>query len=116
MITLLNKNKIPYQIAPLVYTKNEGNKTQQLANRDKKKGLRSGYPDLKLDVARVFYKNLEGSKISFSPSLIVELKTKTGYMAHNQKKWRDYLISQGCTHAVCRSLDEFQSAVMEYMR
>lgn len=108
MIELERKNKagqiVKYFASPLVATPNERNTSIQAGRRMKALGRRSGYPDLKLEVARGGY-----------CGLYIEMKHKTG-LTRNQIAWRDYIVKNGGRHAVCRSVEEFMELLIEYMK
>lgn len=95
-------------VAPLVHVANERATTPQAGARLKRKGVRAGFPDLYL---AAFYGHRRG--------LFIELKTKTGRLSKNQAAWAEYLGNgyscAGIKYRVCRSLDEFQTGVKEYM-
>lgn len=91
------------KVAPLVATPNERQTTPHGGKRMKMMGRRAGFPDLELKVPR-----------GDNSALYIEMKSKTGTMSKNQKHFRDYLETIG-KYVVCRSVKEFQDAVIDYM-
>jgi hypothetical protein len=67
-------------------------------------GVRSGFPDLILCVARGKYHGL-----------FIELKTAKGRQTDNQKYFQKALEAQGYRYVVVRSIDEFRRIVTQYM-
>jgi hypothetical protein len=67
-------------------------------------GVRSGFPDLILCVARGGYHGL-----------FIELKTAKGRQTDNQKYFQKALEAQCYRYEVVRSLDEFRRIVTQYM-
>lgn len=58
MIELEDSKKRKYKISPLVATPNEANSSIQAGVRRKRMGVRSGYPDLKLEIQSGKYHGL----------------------------------------------------------
>lgn len=46
----------------------------------------------------------------------IELKSESGTLTENQKRWRDLLIERGHQWALCRSLREIEDALREWGR
>ena len=90
-------------VAPLVHVANERATSPQAGARLKKKGVRSGIPDLELKIPCGKY-----------ASLYIELKSATGRMNQNQKNWREFLEMHS-RYEVHRTLEGFQKSVIEYM-
>jgi hypothetical protein len=67
-------------------------------------GVRAGFPDLGLYIARGKYHGL-----------FIELKTAKGRQTDNQKYFQKALKAQGYRYEVARSLDEFRMIVTQYM-
>ena len=72
--------------------------------RLKKEGAKPNVPDLFLPIPR-----------RSSHGLFIEMKTETGRVRPGQKEWLQALSIQGYETAVCRSLEEFQAVVREYL-
>jgi hypothetical protein len=47
--------------------------------------------------------------------LMVEFKTATGYQSEAQKEWQKLVEAQGYKYVVCRSLEEFQLIIDNYL-
>lgn len=93
-------------VSPLVHTRNEKKRTPQAGLRDKHKGVRAGYPDLVLHIQR-----------GTSPCLVGELKRndKKAVLSKNQKHWQEYFESIGAEFHVCRTIQQFQKIIINYM-
>ena len=70
----------------------------------KEEGLLPGVADLILLKSNRFY-----------GALCIEMKTRTGRQSESQKQWQQFIETQGCKYVVCRSLDDFQQEVKEYL-
>ena len=68
-------------------------------------GVKAGYPDIGLDVARGGYHGLR-----------IELKTITGRLRANQREWLDWLTSQGYLAVACHGMEEAQDTIEDYLR
>lgn len=67
-------------------------------------GVRSGVADLILQIPQGGY-----------ASLAIEMKTPTGRQSDNQKKYERLAKMMRNKYVVCRSLEDFQRAVKEYL-
>ena len=74
------------------------------AAKFKAMGVRAGFPDLILCVARHGYHGL-----------FVELKTDKGRQTDNQKYYQCVLEEQGYRYVVVRSLEEFINVINDYL-
>lgn len=88
----------------LHHSPNGGKRNAREAARFKRMGVRAGFPDLIL--------LLPSKQYSF---LCIELKTKTGKQTDYQKEWQALAESNGSKYIVCRSFDEFQTAIKQYL-
>lgn len=71
----------------------------------KREGVKQGYPDVLLDVARGGYHGLR-----------IEMKRqKGGILSPHQKRWRESLTDQGYQVAVCHGAGEAIDAVEKYL-
>lgn len=70
----------------------------------KDEGVRSGVADLILLVPRNGY-----------AALAIEMKTPTGKQSQSQKEFERLCKKYLTKYAICRSLDEFKSVVVEYL-
>lgn len=99
------ENKYP-ELAWLVAIPNGGLRNMPEAVRFKAEGVRKGFPDMILPVARGAYH-----------SLAIELKRrKGGVVSPEQKAWLAALKEQGWSAVVCRGADEAITAITEYLR
>jgi VRR-NUC domain len=78
---------------------NDGQKIYEL-----KMGTKIGWPDLFL----VLVKPPLGG-------LFLEMKTRTGKLTPKQEEWRKTLLNASYDYVVCRSFEEGQKAILEYM-
>ena len=75
----------------LTHIPNEGKRTKLTGAKLKREGLKRGYPDMVLDVARCGYNGLR-----------IELKREKGYkISPEQKKWIIKLNEQGYAAVFC---------------
>ncbi len=75
------------------------------AVKAKKAGMKRGYPDIRLDVARGGYHGLR-----------IELKRqKGGVVSPEQKEWLKRLTEEGCYAVVCYGEDEAKDVLMRYI-
>lgn len=88
----------------LHHSPNGGKRNAIEAAKFKAMGVRAGFPDLILCVARGKYHGL-----------FIELKTAKGRQTENQKGFQKALEAQGYRYEVVRSLDEFRRIVTQYM-
>lgn len=68
-------------------------------------GVRAGFPDLILCIARHGYHGL-----------FVELKTEKGRQSDHQKYYQYVLEEQGYRYEVVRSIEDFQTILNEYLQ
>ena len=84
---------------------NGGFRTQKTAVLMKREGVVSGVPDMFLAVARKGYHGLW-----------IEMKNgKAGRLSDNQKEMIALLKTEGYACVVCRTLDEFITAIKDYL-
>lgn len=84
---------------------NGSHKSPAAANKFKREGLRSGYPDLGLDVARRGYHGLR-----------IELKrTKGSVTSDVQRIWGNFLRSQGYFWVLCFGAEDAISVIDWYL-
>ena len=48
-------------------------------------------------------------------ALLIETKVKGNYQSQSQKEWQQKIEKEGYKYVVCRSLDEFQNQVTNYL-
>jgi hypothetical protein len=84
---------------------NGAHKTYAAAAKFKKEGLRAGYPDLGLDMARGGYHGLR-----------IEMKRlKQSRTTPEQKDWKDFLTSQGYASLVCQGANDAIGTIKAYL-
>ena len=85
-------------------TPNAGKRSPREGGRMKAEGLKAGYPDLSLDVARGGYHGLR-----------IEMKVGKNKPSESQLWWIDALNAQGYLAVVCYSADEAISEIEQYL-
>lgn len=90
-------------LAWLMHTPNGGKRSKGEAGKMKAMGVKPGYPDLTIPVRNRFW-----------TGLAVEMKSSTGQLTMDQKKWLVTLSESGWLTVVARSLEEFVDAVIAY--
>ena len=101
-----NEKKYP-ELAWLLHVPNGGLRNIPEAVRFKKEGVRAGFPDCILPVARHGYH-----------SLAIELKRQKGAsftISKEQKAWLDYLNAQGWCAVVCHGASEAIERIKWYL-
>lgn len=89
----------------LHHSPNGGKRNAIEAAKFKAMGVRAGFPDLILCIARQGYHGL-----------FVELKTAKGRQSDNQKYYQAVLEEQGYKYVVIRSIEDFISTINEYLQ
>lgn len=93
------------EYAPLLHhSPNGGRRTAREGARFKAMGTKAGFPDLILCVMRKGY-----------GALFIEMKTDKGSQTPTQKAWQHRLTEQGYLYKVCRSFEEFQHIINDYL-
>jgi hypothetical protein len=94
------------ELSLLVHVPNGGLRNMPEAVRFKSEGVRKGFPDLLLPVARGPYH-----------SLAIELKRKKGgKLSPEQRDWINALNSQGYLALTCKGWEDASKILMEYLR
>ncbi|AZS49321.1 VRR-NUC domain-containing protein [Entomomonas moraniae] len=107
-VALINwfATQFPKYATRLVATPNAAKRSLKLAAMMKAEGMRKGFPDLNLPVAR---KGFHG--------LYIELKrTKGGKLSDEQGEWLDFLSSEGYKAVCAKGWDEARAVIIDYMR
>lgn len=89
----------------LHHSPNGGKRNAIEAAKFKAMGVRAGFPDLILCIARQGYHGL-----------FVELKTAKGRQSDNQKYYQAVLEEQGYKYVVVRSIEDFIETINEYLQ
>ena len=95
-----------HPIAKYLHSTPNGMRTSiRTALKGKAEGLRAGYPDLSLDVARSGFYGLR-----------IELKrVKGGTVSDVQRQWGQFLSEHGYFWKVCRGADEAIRVITDYL-
>ena len=88
----------------LYHVTNEGKRSPRQGAMAKAMGLRPGVPDLHLPIGRPGY-----------IGLWIELKTEKGRVTPNQRRWLDQMEQWGHRVEVCRSVEEAQEVIEDYL-
>ena len=88
----------------LHHSPNGGKRNAIEAAKFKAMGVRAGFPDLILCIARHGYHGL-----------FVELKTAKGRQSDNQKYYQAVLEEQGYKYVVIRSIEDFIATINDYL-
>ena len=93
------------ELALLVHVPNGGLRNMPEAVRFKAEGVRKGFPDIMLPVARGGFH-----------ALAIELKRiRGGRVLPEQREWIDALTGQGWRSVVCRGADEARDEIEAYL-
>ena len=90
---------------PIVHIPNEGKRSLSYAARMKRMGLRSGFPDLLVPLARGKYHGL-----------FIEMKYGKNKTTKEQKEWLERLSAEGYACAVCYNAAEAIKTIESYNR
>ena len=90
---------------PIVHIPNEGKRSLSYAARMKRMGLRSGFPDLLVPLARGDYHGL-----------FIEMKYGKNKTTKEQKEWLERLSGEGYACAVCYNAAEAIKTIESYNR
>lgn len=88
----------------LHHSPNGGRRNAREAGRFKAMGTRPGFADLVLLTSRGGY-----------GALCIEMKAERGVQSPAQKEWQRQAEMGGNLYVVCRSIEEFQKVVNEYL-
>lgn len=98
------KYQYPY-LAPLFFAvPNGGSRNPREAAIMKAEGITAGVSDLILNIPSVRYSQLA-----------IEMKDEKGKQSDAQKRYQRYAMAAGIKYVVCRSFEQFQSEVVEYL-
>jgi len=92
--------------------------SMRTAVKAKAEGLRSGYPDIIVDVPKYWDVNDNSDEVPNVQyfGLRVEMKrVKGGHVDPEQVKWHDRLRAQGYRVEVCKGCDEAWNVITEYL-
>lgn len=83
---------------------NGGERHIRVAAKMKAEGVLAGVADLQLAVRNRQY-----------GALFIEMKTSKGRQSERQKEWGEEIERGGYRYAVCRSVEEFQREIINYI-
>lgn len=84
---------------------NGGWRNKAVAAKLKAEGVVAGVADLELNIARGGYHGLK-----------IEMKTEKGKQSPAQKDWQRLIEAQGYRYVICRSLEDFITAIDDYLK
>lgn len=92
------------ELGMMVHIPNEGKRSVSYGARLKRMGMRRGFPDMMLPVAR-----------GGSHGLFIELKTANGKPSEDQLRWLDRLNEQGYKAIIAYGAGEAIEAIRSYL-
>ena len=92
------------ELALMFAIPNGGHRHKAVAARMKAEGVKRGVPDICLPVPRGIWHGL-----------YIELKTSTGRVSREQRRWIALLITQGYRADVCRGWQQARQLIEEYL-
>ena len=99
-----NKGRYP-ELEMLMAIPLGGKRHVKVAQKLKAEGVKAGYPDIVLNVARGGYHNL-----------FIEMKVKGNYPTESQKEWHEKLRAQGSKVVVCYTSLEASEIILNYLK
>lgn len=90
---------------PIVHIPNEGKRSAAYAAQMKRAGLRKGFPDLFVPLARESYHGL-----------FIELKYGRGKTSPEQEEWLAFLSANGYRAVVCYGFEEAVREICRYAK
>ena len=90
---------------PIVHIPNEGKRSVSYAAQMKRMGLRNGFPDLFVPLAREGYHGL-----------FIELKYGRGKTSPDQEEWLAFLSANGYRAVVCYGFEEAVREICRYAK
>jgi hypothetical protein len=94
------------------HSPNEGRHRVQYRMKQKRMGMRAGWPDLEIFVNPTWWKD---TQIQWSP-IFLEVKAEKGRLSDNQKVVIEELTEAGCHVFVVRSIDDAREALSKLVR
>ena len=92
------------------HSPNEGRHRVQYRVKQKRLGVRAGWPDLEIFVQKTWWR----PDVCWSP-IFIELKTQKGRVSPAQKAVQAELTEAGCHVQTCRSIDDVQQFLEELL-
>lgn len=93
------------ELAMLAAVPNGGHRHIAVAAKLKAEGVKAGYPDIVLDVARYPY---HGLRIELKPA-------KSGRLSPQQKEWIEQLSQRGYQAVVCKGWEDAKATIEAYL-
>ena len=90
---------------PIVHIPNESKRSVTYGAMLKRMGMRKGFPDLFVTLPRLGYHGL-----------FIEMKTDSGKLSEDQRKWLILLSKEGYLCRVCRSFDAAVEIINKYVQ
>ncbi len=90
---------------PIVHVPNEGKRSARYGATLKRAGMRPGFPDLFIPVAK---KEFHG--------LFIEMKVGKNKPTADQEKWINLLNANGYKAVVCYGYDQAVNTIIQYMK
>lgn len=88
---------------PVIHIPNEGKRSYQYGAMLRRMGLRRGFPDLFVPLARLGYHGL-----------FIEMKAGRGRLSDPQREWLEKLNKEGYAVSVCYGADEAIAKIRRY--
>ena len=90
---------------PIVHIPNEGKRSASYAAKMKRMGLRAGFPDLFIPIARGRYHGL-----------FIEMKYGNGRASGAQQHWLRLLSREGYAVSICYGFDAARHSIEKYLK
>lgn len=92
------------ELETIYHIPNEGKRSLATGGKLKAEGLKAGFPDIGLSVAKRGYHGL-----------YIEVKSQKGRMSPEQKEWQKRLTKYGNLSIVCYGFEEARDAIEWYL-
>lgn len=92
------------ELETIYHIPNEGKRSLATGSKLKAEGLKAGFPDIGLPVAKRGYHGL-----------YIEMKSQKGRMSPEQKEWQKRLTKYGNLSIVCYGFEEARDAILWYL-
>lgn len=96
--------KYPHLSHNLFAVPNGGRRDRVTGAKLKAEGVLAGVADLVLLKSNAHY-----------GALLIEMKTKKGTQSDTQKQWQQHIEADGYKYVICRSFNDFQREITEYI-
>lgn len=92
------------KLETIYHIPNEGKRSLATGGKLKAEGLKAGFPDIGLPVAKRGYHGL-----------YIEMKSQKGRLSPEQKEWQNRLTKYGNLSIVCYGFEEARDAILWYL-